>query len=127
MALVPFPASTAVVARAAALALIRGALGIADDDEGNALALRLGLVSSALVARYLNDSDSEAPTPNEIKDEAALRVAGWLNDTPAANVQALSVGRAVSFKFDSTMRNAMRNSGALSLLSSWRQHGAGVL
>ena len=33
--LVPFPAATAVVARAAAVALIRGALGLGDDAEGN--------------------------------------------------------------------------------------------
>ena len=123
MDLVPFPASTAAVARAAALALIRGAVGLADDAEGNATALRLGLVGSALVARYVNDDE----TPAAILDEAVLRVAAWLNDTPSANVAALSVGRAVSFKFDSTARSALRNSGAMSLLSSWRQHGAGVV
>ena len=144
MALVPFPASTAVVARAAAVALIRSALGLglavdvdenADDadgnargDDGNATALRLGQVSSALVGRYDNCWDTGSRrTPDAVLDEAVLRVAAWLNDSPAANVQTLSVGRAVSFKFDSTARNALRNSGAMDLLSGWRQHGAGVL
>ena len=147
MALVPFPDSTAVVARAAAVALIRSALGLglavdvdenaddADDadgnargDDGNATALRLGQVSSALVGRYDNCWDTGSRrTPDAVLDEAVLRLASWLNDTPAANVQALSVGRAVSFKFDSTARNALRNSGAMDLLSAYRQHGAGVL
>ena len=126
MALVPFPASTAVVARAAAVALIRSALGLglavdvdenADDadgnargDDGNATALRLGQVSSALVGRYDNCWDTGSRrTPDAVLDEAVLRVAAWLNDSPAANVQALSVGRAVSFKFDSTARSALRS------------------
>ena len=163
MALVPFPASTAVVARAAAVALIRGALGlatnaeriatdaeenatdaeriaadaeriaadaerIATDAERNATALRLGEVASALVGRYDNCTGARSRmTPEAVLDEAVLRVAGWINDTPAANVQSLSVGRAVSFKFDATMRNALRSSGAMDLLSGWRQHDAGIV
>ena len=128
MALVPFPDSTTTAARLVAVELVRETLGLADSEDGRATALRLGQVGAALVGRYDNCWDSRSrKTPDAVLEEAVLRVAAWLNDSPSAPVQALSVGRAVSFKFDATMRNALRNSGAMDLLSAWRQHGAGVL
>ena len=128
MALVPFPDSTTTAARLVAVELVRETLGLADSEDGRETALRLGQVGAALVGRYDNCWRTlSRKTPQAVLDEAALRVAGWLKDSPAANVQALSVGRSVAFKFDSTARNALRNSGAMDLLSGWRQHGAGVL
>ena len=128
MALVPFPDSTAAVARVAAVELVRDSLGLADSDDGRATALRLGEVAAALVERYDNCSAGLwRSTPQAILDEAALRVAGWLSDTPSANLDSLNVGRALSLKFEPSMRSALRNSGAMNLLSAWREHCAGVV
>ena len=124
MALIPFPKPTANVTRAAALALIRLELGLPDNDEGNAVALRLGEAASALICRYDNSDDDES-TPQAILDEAALRVAAWLLDTPKVNIRSVDTG-AVKLDYLSK-RNALRSSGAMDLLSAWRMHGAGVV
>ena len=125
MAIVPFPKPTATVTRAAALALIRLELGLPDNDEGNAVALRLGEAASALICRYDNSDDDES-TPQAILDEAALRVAAWLLDpSTKVNIRSVDTG-AVKLDYLSK-RNALRSSGAMDLLSAWRMHGAGVV
>ena len=123
MALVPFPTAVATVSRAAAMELLRVELGLGYSDEDKAIALRLGQAAAALVGRYDNNSDS--PTPQAILDEAALRVAAWLFDTPKVNVRSVDTG-AVKLDYLSK-RNALRSSGAMDLLSAWRMHGAGVV
>lgn len=69
-------------------------------------AVRLRPVVQALVEKY-------APgAPDAVKDEAAIRAAGYLLDAPPAPSGA---GHAA----------ALRNSGATGLLSPWRVRRAG--
>ena len=75
-------------------------------DETSAARLRPVVVS--IVERYAPDA------PPEIKDEAAIRIAAYLFDAPPA---PSGHGHA----------NALTNSGAGALLSSWKVRRAGVI
>ena len=78
-----------------AVELVRETLGLADSEDGRATALRLGQVGAALVGRYDNCWRTRSRmTPDAILDEAVLRVASWLNDTPAAK-RASAFGRSL--------------------------------
>lgn len=85
---------------------LRAAIRLGETPEETAQAERLLRVSWTLVRRYAPEA------PAAIQEEAIVRVAGYLFDAPAA---ASGTGYA----------NAMRNSGAVSLLLPWRAHGLG--
>lgn len=72
----------------------------------DAILTRLRGTATALVEKYAEDA------PDTIKDEAAIRVAGWLYDRPP---DAATRGHS-----------AMLHSGAQSLLAPWRDPGVGV-
>ena len=81
---------------------------------------RLRTVCLSLIERY-------APSaPDEIKSEALLRLAGYLDSARGemgiySEIEITSgSGAAVDLRFRSACQSAMRCSGAASLLSLWR-------
>ena len=68
---------------------------------------RLLTYTTAAVTRHAPDA------PDAVHNEAAIRVAGYLYDGPAA-------GRASAYA------NPLRNSGAAAMLAPYRGHRAGV-
>ena len=87
---------------------LREAVRAGDSAAETAILTRLLKVGKAIVKRYA----PEAPT--EIKEEACIRMAGYLLDQPNA-------GRGVAFG------DALGNSGAAVLLAPFRVHRAGNL
>ena len=82
-------------------------LRLGDTTEERAIATRLLGVANQIVER-------EAPNaPDVLKEEAAIRIAGYLYDQPLAASGARHA-------------NAFRNSGALSLLAPYRVMRAGI-
>ena len=82
-------------------------------------AARLAPVVSAMVDKYAPDA------PLVLRREAAIRVAGWLADSPVSSLRSTTVG-PVSFDFAPSQRGAMLHSGAKSILYSYRMKTAGV-
>jgi len=77
------------------------ALRLGDSPEERAIAMRLRRVAMAIV-------DREAPNaPQVLKDEACIRIAGYLFDMPQAH-------RGAAFA------NVFRNSGAQHLLAPYK-------
>ena len=85
-----------------------------------ALADRLLPVAVALVERYAPDA------PEAIQNEAAVRCAGWLADTPAPSLQSEQYGD-VSVTWAPGQLSALRHSGGMALLSPWKQRRAGAI
>ena len=113
----PWPPSTSVVARTAAIACIKESIdGGLSDNRANAL----GEVASALVERYADNA------PQAIKNEAVLRCAGWLYEAPSSGIRAQSIG-PMSIDFTPSMQSALRHSGAMSLLSPFKIRRAGAI
>ena len=96
-------------------AQLRAALKLPEDDDGLARATALLAVASPHVTRY-------APAaPDEVHDEAVIRTAGYLLESPTAGgvFRELKVGDDVDLSFR-LPGNPVRLSGAGALLSSWR-------
>ena len=75
--------------------------------------------ASALVERY-------APgAPDAVKDEATIRVVGWLAERYYA-LSAEEIGET-EFRQSPSGVNALYHSGASGLLAPWRQHGLGAV
>ena len=88
-------------------------------DLSETEAARLAPVASAMVDKY-------APSaPLVLRREAAIRVAGWLADSPPSNLRSSTIG-PVNFDFAPSQRGAMLHSGAKSLLYPYRMKTAGV-
>jgi len=111
----PWPAATATVSRAAAVARLKPLLNPAlDDARVNAL----GSAASLLVERY-------APlAPQSIRDEAVVRTTGWLLEQPSAAVRSHSEG-PVSIGYAPTHMSALRHSGSMALLTMWKRRRGG--
>ncbi len=75
---------------------------------------------TALVERYAPDA------PEAVRDEAALRAAGWLYSAPANGIRRRSVG-PLDASYSPNNHAALRHSGAMALLSPWKQRRAGVI
>ena len=83
-------------------------------------ATRLLAVAAELVTRY-------APhAPDAISNEAVIRCAGWLSEQPAAAITGESEGD-IRTSYAPTMQSALRHSGAMALLSSWKIRRAGAI
>lgn len=114
----PFPTATMAVTRAAAIACIKasitGGATLTDDRAG-----ALGESASALVERFAPDA------PSAIRNEAVVRLSGWLFARVPRPVQSVSTG---AIKLDFRERyfapDGMRNSGARALLTPWRTRRA---
>ena len=110
----PWP--TTPVALASATECLKSALG--EDDD--ATAQRLGSVASALVEKYA------ATAPQSIRNEATIRTAGWLREAPASGARREDIGD-VSTAWSPNATGGLRASGAMSLLSGWKQRRAGAV
>ena len=114
-ALSPWPGLTAPAQLAAARACLRSATDIEDESTLD----RLGQTAAALIEAY-------APgAPQPVKNEAVIRVAGWLQDSPSANLRGETTG-PFSADYAASQRGAMLHSGAKSLLYPWRTKTAGI-
>ena len=90
------------------------AVGTRDTQQDQDIASRLaalGDTASSLVERY----GSEAP--QNIRDEATIRTAAFLQQTPSG-IRKIGIGGA-DIEFTSTSGSALRASGAMALLSPW--------
>ena len=89
------------------------ALGITD-----ALAARYLAVSASLVTRY-------CPTcPTAVANEAIIRASGWLHSQPKTGAVSEAQGDVkTDFLFEA--HGCLRHSGAMSLLSSFKERHAG--
>ena len=107
----PWP--TTPVAQAAATTALAAAVGSSEDVAG-----RLGPVVAALVERF-------APgAPAAVKSESVIRAAGWLQRTkPGLRKIGIS---SVDIEYASG-QSALRNSGAMSLLSPFKIRRAGKI
>ena len=86
-------------------------------ELASALRLSDGLTAppepyASMLVRYISVAeefiDLESPTaPDAVRNEATVRLAGWLYDAPSA-------GRGLQFA------NAWRSSGAASLIERWK-------
>ena len=113
----PWPPSTSVVARTAAIACIKESIdGGLSDNRANAL----GEVASALVERYADNA------PQPIKNEAVIRCAGWLYESPSGGQRSESEGD-INTSYSPAMTGALRHSGAMSLLSPFKVRRAGAV
>ena len=96
-------------------AQLRLALGIDADT-----AERLLKVATELCERY-------APgVPEVIANEAVIRCVGWLADTPAPSLQSEQYGD-LGATWAPGQISALRHSGAMALLSPWKQRRAGAI
>ena len=118
MALSPWPTSDNADDLAAAISLLKDAIapGAANDTIA-----RLGAVGAALV-------EQRAPgAPDPIRDEAVIRLAGYLHDAGSGAIRAESV-EGVSIDHVTNHAAAWRNCGAAALLSPWKvRRAAGVV
>ena len=75
---------------------------------------RLLPVARAIVSKYAG-----ASTPTEILNEAVIRVAGFLLESPASNLRSMTLGD-LRRTWTPTHVSALRHSGAQALLSQWK-------
>ena len=115
MALSPWPTTPAALT--AATAKLEASLGAGLDD---ARVQALGSAAAALVERYA------AGAPQAIKDEAVSRTAGYLAEQPAAALYSEQIGD-VQQRHAATHVSALRHSGSMALLSSWKIRRAGAI
>ena len=87
----------------------------------DAMALRLLPVSVALVERYAPDA------PEAVQNEATIRCAGWLIESPAGPFRSETTGDVRSGYDTSRALGALRHSGAMGLLSPWKVRRAGAI
>ena len=83
-------------------------------------ATRLLAVAAELVNRFAPDA------PDAISNEAAIRTAGWLAEQPSAAIRA-ETEADISTSYAPSMQSALRHSGAMALLSSWKIRRAGAI
>ena len=84
------------------------------------LADRLRPVAVALVERYAPNA------PAEIQNEGVIRCAGWLAEQPNAAIRSERQGD-IETDFNPSALSALRHSGAMALLSSWKVRRGGAI
>ena len=112
--LAPWP--TTPVALTAATECLATAFG--EDDA--ATVQRLGTVAAELVQRFAPDA------PQPVKNEATIRCAGWLREAPASGARREDIGD-VSTAWSPNATGGLRASGAMSMLSGWKQRRGGAV
>ena len=115
----------AVTITAAALKVRLGLADASPDEQAAGLdpASDLLAVASALVSGYA------ANAPDAVSNESVFRVAGWLQSRGAAAPDTIRAGGAgISMTWRQRGgRNALRLSGAQSLLAGWHRPRATVI
>ncbi len=86
-----------------------------------ALADRLHGTAVALVERYAPEA------PEAVQNEATIRCAGWLVDQPAAGIRSMRTGDLATTFDMSRSQAALRNSGAMGILSAWKVRRGGAI
>ena len=81
---------------------------------------RLLPVATELVERYAPNA------PPSVQDEAVIRTSGWLVQQPMDARRSTTVG-GVSSSWAVTHTSALRHSGAMALLSSWKIRRGGAI
>ena len=92
------------------VAALSQSIRLGGSDEETAQATRLLAYATEAISRHLGTAYDDAP--EAVVNEAAIRLAGYLYDQPTA------AGGA-------SFANAVRNSGAASMLLPYRVHRAG--
>ena len=122
----PWPPDTSVAALAAARTCLRDELGRSGADLSDARIDRLGGAAAAEVEVFA------ASAPQVLRDEAVIRIVGWLVQVPAGltdkTVKAPD-GSEVTLKYARGMSTAspLRASGASSILARHRRMGVGTI
>ena len=121
MALNPWPANdgTQIPALSAATNVLGRALALHSTLDAD-LIIRLGSTASALVEEHASMA------PQAIRNEAVVRCAGWLLESPSSGIRSSSEGD-IRQSFQPAMTGALRTSGAMSLLRPWARRRAGVI
>ena len=117
MALVPWPEDAALIDAA----ILRIASSAFNDStsKGQARALRFGPVAADLVEEY-------APlAPDPIKDEALIRMVGWMDDKTNISIRAANLTLRKTRGRDEL--SALKYSGAGALLNPWKVRRAGKI
>ncbi|MYA42601.1 MAG: hypothetical protein F4Z31_12715 [Gemmatimonadetes bacterium] len=83
-------------------------------------AARLLAVATTLVERYAPNA------PEAIQNEAVIRVAGWLGQTPAGSFTRVQTGPRET-EYAPGQKGALRHSGAMSLLAPWKVRRGGAI
>ena len=69
--------------------------------------------------------------PDAVSNEASIRAAGWLADTPPSSIsrtEAVTGSVSSEIEYGPALRySALRASGAMGLLTGWKQRRAGVI
>ena len=86
-----------------------------------ALAARLHAVVVGLVERYAPDA------PEAIQNEAAIRCAGWLAESPAGAIRSETTGDVRTVFDVARASSALRHSGGMGLLTAWKVRRAGSI
>ena len=111
----PWPTTPASLT--AATACLKAAIGADLTDER---VQALGAAAAALVERYA----PSAPAP--IKNESVIRTAGYMLEQPSAAVRQDVVGE-INTSYAAGNLSALRHSGAMAMLSSWKVRRAGAV
>ena len=90
-------------------------IGVDADRAGHLLA-----AAWELVQRYAPDA------PTALHREAVVRCAGWLAEQPSAAVRSQDTGD-ISTSYAASNMSALRHSGAMALLTSWKIRRAGAI
>ena len=122
----PWPPDTSVAALAAARTCLRTELGRSGADLTDAQLDRLGGSAAAEVEIFA------ASAPQVLRDEAVIRMVGWLVQVPAGLTDKTVKspdGSEVTFKYARGMSTAspLRASGASALLARHRRMGVGAI
>lgn len=88
--------------------------------ETTAEATRLLSVATELVNRYASGA------PDSMLNEAVIRVAGYLSDQPSS-ARTRSIVGPISESYRADHLSALRNSGAMALLSPWKVRRGGAI
>ena len=117
----PYPLTTSAAGRTAARDFLKSLIsGISEatDDRVDSL----GIAASEIVERYSPDA------PQELRNEAALRIVAYLVAYMPQPVSRLSIGKGTSVQLVTLENNrspsALTHSGAGSLLAPFRVHRA---
>lgn len=113
----PWPTTPAALA--AARTCLRDAINASrlTDERADAL----GSTAAAMIEAHARGA------PQPVKNEAVIRVAGWLQVSAKGDIVPREVG-GIGFSWRPTIgRNALRQSGAMGLLAPWHKPRAMVL